>query len=178
MDDKYPSSASSSTSSTAVVKPCRRRHAVEDDGGDPVACTGKSCQSCTAGVIADCVAVCCCPCAVVNILALAFFKLPWAVARKCLGGRKKKSRRGMLEGKKECSRLEDRGGISEKKRVENGTSENASSSPGGRIGEEEPNDNFSAEFRAEEVWLELYEVGHLGFGRVSFTGVPFHDKGN
>ncbi|KAL0450670.1 UNVERIFIED_CONTAM: hypothetical protein Slati_1623400 [Sesamum latifolium] len=127
MDDKYPSSASSSTSSTVVVKPCRRRHAVEEDGGDPVACTGKSCQSCT-GVIADCVAVCCCPCAVVNILALAFFKLPWAVARKCLGGRKKKSRRGMLEGKKECSREEDRGGISEKVRVENGTSENALSS--------------------------------------------------
>ncbi|KAK4417777.1 hypothetical protein Salat_2190400 [Sesamum alatum] len=178
MDDKYPSSTTSSTSSTAVVKPCRRRHAVEEDGGDPVSCTGKSCQSCTAGVIADCVAVCCCPCAVVNILALAFFKLPWAVARKCLAGRKKKSRRRrMLEGKKECSR-EDRVGIPEKGRVENGTSEIASSSPGGRICEDEQNDNFSAEFSAEEVWLELYEVGHLGFGRVSFTGVPFHDKGN
>lgn len=25
---------------------------------------------------------------------------------------------------------------------------------------------------AERFWLELYQVGHLGFGRVSFTGVP------
>ncbi|KAI3452438.1 hypothetical protein Pfo_009102 [Paulownia fortunei] len=177
MDDQNPSPASSSSSS-AVGKHCRRlrRHAVEEDGGDPVACTGKSCQSCTAGVIADCVAVSCCPCAVVNILALAFFKLPWAVARKCLVGRKKKSRRRMLEERKCCRG--DKDGVSEKGRVEGGTSESVLSSVGAEIGEEELNDNFSAEFKAEEVWLELYEVGHLGFGRVSFTGVPFHNKGN
>ena len=24
---------------------------------------------------------------------------------------------------------------------------------------------------AERVWLELYQIGHLGFGRVSFTGI-------
>ncbi|KAI3463008.1 hypothetical protein Pfo_019671 [Paulownia fortunei] len=103
MDDQNPSPASSS-SSAAGGKHCRRlrRHLVEEDEGDPVACTGKSCQSCTAGVIADCVAVCCCPCAVVNILALAFVKLPWAVARKCLGRRKKKSRRKVLEEKRKC----------------------------------------------------------------------------
>ncbi|KAK6129334.1 hypothetical protein DH2020_036942 [Rehmannia glutinosa] len=55
----------------------------------------------------------------------------------------------------------DMDGISEKGRVEDGTSEIV------------VNDNF----RAEDVWLEMYEVGHLGFGRVSFTGVPpFHNK--
>ncbi|PIN01484.1 hypothetical protein CDL12_26008 [Handroanthus impetiginosus] len=177
MDDRNPSPASSS-SSAAVGKQCRRlrRHTEEEDGGDPVACTGKSCQSCTAGVIADCIAVCCCPCAVVNILALAFFKLPWAVARKCLAGRKRKSRRRVLEERRKRS-WGDRDGISEKVRVEDGTSEIVLSSTGGLIGEE-LNDNFSAEFRAEDVWLELYEVGHLGFGRVSFTGIPFHNKGN
>ncbi|GFP99960.1 hypothetical protein PHJA_002140100 [Phtheirospermum japonicum] len=174
MDDRDASPASSSTI-VAVGKHRRRlhRHAPDEDGGDPAACTGKSCQSCTAGVIADCVAVCCCPCGVVNILTLAFLKLPWAVARKCVGGRRRKSRRGMLE------EMRGRDGNSEKGRAEDGTSEIVSSSIGGGVGEGGlGNDNFGAEFRAEDVWLELYEVGHLGFGRVSFTGVPFHDRGS
>ncbi|KAF3525515.1 hypothetical protein F2Q69_00046888 [Brassica cretica] len=29
----------------------------------------------------------------------------------------------------------------------------------------------SARVEAERVWLELYQIGHLGFGRVSFTGI-------
>lgn len=171
------SSSSSSSSSNAAVQRHRRRYAVEEDGGDPaVACTGKSCQSCTAGVIADCVAVCCCPCAVVDIIALAFFKLPWAVARKCLGGLKRKTRRRreMLEQRECCSRG-DKDGISEKRRVEDGISEIVISPPGD--GREVVNGNFSADFTAEEIWLELYGVGHLGFGRVSFTGVPFSQQG-
>lgn len=178
MEDQNPSPASSSSSSTAAGNRCRRvrRHVVEEDAVDQVACTGKSCQSCTAGVIADCVAVCCCPCAVVNLLALAFVKLPWAVARKAIGRRKKKkkSRRRALEGKREGAR----DGISEKGGAEEGTtSEIVLSCRGGVTTEGEGNDHFSAEFKAEEVWLELYEVGHLGFGRVSFTGIPFQNKG-
>ncbi|KAL6518829.1 hypothetical protein OROHE_017582 [Orobanche hederae] len=172
MNDRNASPASSS-SSAAVVKHCRRihRHASEEDVGDPVACSGKSCRSCTAGVIADCVAVCCCPCGVVNILALAFVKLPWAVARRCLvGSRKNKCRRrGMLEG------MRDMGGNSENGRVEDGTSEIVLSSIGAGIGE--GGSIIDDDFGAEDVWLEL-ELGHLGFGRVSFTGVTIHDKGN
>ncbi|KAJ4882813.1 Uncharacterized protein Rs2_32906 [Raphanus sativus] len=30
---------------------------------------------------------------------------------------------------------------------------------------------ISARVEAERVWLELYQIGHLGFGRVSFTGI-------
>ena len=30
---------------------------------------------------------------------------------------------------------------------------------------------ISARDEAERVWLELYQIGHLGFGRVSFTGI-------
>ncbi|EYU34718.1 hypothetical protein ABFS82_11G128600 [Erythranthe guttata] len=166
--NSHPSPASSSSSS-AVVKSCRRggrRHAEEEDAGDPVACTGKSCQSCTAGVIADCVAVCCCPCAVVNILALAFVKLPWAVARKFIGRRRE-------ERKKKMKKRRDTGGISEKTRAEAGTADIVMACRGA-VTVEEVNDHFSA----EEVWFELYEVGHLGFGRVSFTGIPFQNKGN
>ncbi|WZZ65343.1 hypothetical protein YC2023_076713 [Brassica napus] len=29
----------------------------------------------------------------------------------------------------------------------------------------------SARVEAQRVWLELYQIGHLGFGRVSFTGI-------
>uniref|UniRef100_A0A803QJ37 Uncharacterized protein n=1 Tax=Cannabis sativa TaxID=3483 RepID=A0A803QJ37_CANSA len=31
----------------------------------------------------------------------------------------------------------------------------------------------------DSVWMELYQVGHLGFGRVSFSGIqPSQVKGN
>ncbi|KAL3833173.1 hypothetical protein ACJIZ3_007909 [Penstemon smallii] len=77
--------------------------------------------------------------------------LPLAVARKCITRRKRKSRRGALEEKRK-----DTDGISEKGRVEDGVSEIVvtTSSNSGRGG---LNDDFSA----EEIWLELYEIGHL-----------------
>ncbi|KAL7140790.1 hypothetical protein ABFS83_08G010700 [Erythranthe nasuta] len=182
MEDRNPSPASSSSSSAALERhrSRNRRRAVgeEEDGGDPVAaaCTGKSCQSCTAEVIADCVAVCCCPCSVVNFLALALLKLPWAVARKYLGGLKKKSRRRrrMLEERK-CCRKNDRDGNSGNESLDDGTSEICLPPAGDGICEAAASGNLGT---AEEVWLELYEVGHLNFGRVSFTGLPFHNKGN
>ncbi|KAL3640119.1 hypothetical protein CASFOL_011897 [Castilleja foliolosa] len=180
MDDSQRRSPTSSSSSSAG-KQCRRRmrrHEEEDeDGGDrTVTCTGKSCQSCTAGVIADCVAVCCCPCAVVNIMTLAFVKLPWAVARRIFGGRRKSNSRRRLEERRKCCGDGDMDGISGKGGVEEGISSDIVLS-GAVIGEE-LNDHFSAEFRAEDVWLEMYEVGNLGFGRVSFTGIPYQDRGN
>ncbi|XP_042001639.1 uncharacterized protein LOC121751006 [Salvia splendens] len=137
MCDRKASPPSSSSSSAAAVNRCWSRHSAEEEVG----CTGRSCQSCTAGVIADCVAVCCCPCAVVNIFTLAFVKLPWSVARRCIGRRRERRRR--LE--------------------EAMTSEIVVN-----IGEELLNDELGAELKGEEVWLELYELGHLGFGR----GVP------
>ncbi|XP_073152473.1 uncharacterized protein [Henckelia pumila] len=129
-----------------------------------MACTGKSCQSCTAGVIADCVAVCCCPCAVVNLLALAFLKLPWAVARRCLGrAGKMKQKQKMVEEEREWFEAGDMDGISRKRRA----CEVAV--------EEEARAKICAGFEIEEIW---YEVGHLGFGRVSFTGVDhLNDQG-
>lgn len=36
----------------------------------------------------------------------------------------------------------------------------------------------SARFEAERVWLELYQIGHLGFGRLSFTGIQPQLKGS
>ncbi|CAI9752639.1 unnamed protein product [Fraxinus pennsylvanica] len=143
----------------------RRDVVVDDDGVDKTTCTGKSCQSCTAGVIADCVAVCCCPCAVVNLLALAFIKVPWMVGRKCFIMAKKNRR---LKEKSERSYSDccgDTFGISGKGRINGGTVLEIVSP------EEELPDNFSAGFEAEEFF-------HLGFGRVSFTGIPCETKGN
>ncbi|CAA0833750.1 Unknown protein [Striga hermonthica] len=173
MDDsqrRSPASTSSSSSSSTAGNQCRRfrRGGVveEEDAGDPaVGCTGKSFQSCTAGVIADCVAVCCCPCAVVNILALAFVKLPWAVARRCIGGGRKRRRRRRLEGERKwCEEGRDvicgdgmAGFETTSDRVLSGVV----------VIEEGLNDRFSAK---GAVWLE--------FGRVSFNGISFHDRGN
>ncbi|CAA3005926.1 uncharacterized protein LOC111400131 [Olea europaea var. sylvestris] len=141
---------------------------VDDDGEDKITCTGKSCQSCTAGVIADCVAVCCCPCAVVNLLVLAFITVPWMVGRKCFGMAKRNRR---LKAKKtECERnysdsFGDTFGISGKGQVTGGTVLEIVSPV------EELPDSFSVGFEAEEIF-------HLGFGRVSFTGIPSETKGN
>ncbi|XP_075507326.1 uncharacterized protein LOC142544139 [Primulina tabacum] len=171
MGDQNPSLASS-LSTRAVGKHHRhlrpRRYGVEEvEGGDSIGCTGKSCQSCTAGVIADCVAVCCCPCAVVNLLALAFLKLPWAVARRCLRHRKTKRNQIIVE---EAARKWCEGDLDEilrKSRACEGIS--------GIAMEEEVSGKICAGFEIEEIW---YEVGHLGFGRVSFTGVNnLNDEG-
>ncbi|KAL3629207.1 hypothetical protein CASFOL_026429 [Castilleja foliolosa] len=168
MDDRDPPPA---TLSTSIGEHCC--HPVEEDGGDTVACNGKSCRSCTAGVIADCVAVCCCPCGVVNILTLAFLKLPLAVARRSIGGWRKKSKQDKVEEKSGGD-----GSLGEG-RAEDGTSEIVSAAEagdgvcgpaatgGGGLG----NDDFGA----EDVWLELHEVEQMGFGRVSFSGVDFHE---
>ncbi|KAI8016822.1 hypothetical protein LOK49_LG04G03647 [Camellia lanceoleosa] len=144
-----------------------RRCTVEEDTGDPIKCSGKHCQSCTAGLIADCVAVCCCPCAVVSFFALAFFKAPWMMGRRCLGLGKKKEKKRKCVGSEE----EDLDGNSRKGRVEGETYSEIITGFG--FGEEDE----EREFEAERVWLEMNQLGHLGFGRVSFTGIQSQGKG-
>jgi hypothetical protein len=152
----------------------KSRHSTTfDDGGDQIECSGKHCRACTAGLVADCVALCCCPCAVVNLLALAFVKVPWMVGRRCLGLEKEKGRR-RLERKRKCRRSEiddcvvERDGNARKRMVEEGKMAEIASGFGGE----------ERVFEEEKVWLELYQVGHLGFGRVSFTGIQSLGKGN
>ncbi|KAL3526064.1 hypothetical protein ACH5RR_014436 [Cinchona calisaya] len=157
-----------------------RHMMVVDESGDLIKCTGKSCQSCMAGLIADCVAVCCCPCAVVNILVFALLKVPWMVGRKILKLGKKKKVAEKLEEKrqKKCGRemsnndiesAMELDGISRKGRVEE---ERELEFVFSGFGDEVVKDNFSARFEGEELWFELRQFGHLGFGRVSFTGIP------
>lgn len=194
------SSTSTPSKNCSITAAKNHRHmtAVVDDGdGDPIECTGKSCKSCTAGVVADCVALCCCPCAVIDILTLAFFRIPWTMGRKYLGKSKKSekkkkknnnNKKKMIQNKKKEEEMEKSysyrdcvtyeldsidGRVSTRSvRDEEIVTGNLKKSLGIVIGEEDKN-NTSAKFDVEQFWLDLYEqVGHLGFGRVSYTGIP------
>ncbi|KAM1075891.1 hypothetical protein PS2_023211 [Malus domestica] len=153
-----------------TTTPARKsRYAADDAVGDRIECTGRYCKSCSGTLIADCVALCCCPCAVVNFLTLAFVKVPWMVGRKCLGLGKKKGQ------KRENKRRKCKGGGSSKSGiewvVERGEEERKQPEVSRRSGYgEEETECGGARLEAERVWLELYQIGHLGFGRVSFTG--------
>ncbi|XVF14092.1 hypothetical protein REPUB_Repub09cG0027400 [Reevesia pubescens] len=146
------------------------RYAIDEANGDLIECSGKYCRSCIAGVIADCVALCCCPCALLNFLTLTLVKVPWKIGRRCLGLGKKKRK-----CKKSCGSNNNEGendedeknqfgdeNLRERIRVEEGMWE---------FSTQEEMGNFSARFEAERVWFELYQVGHMGFGRVSFSGI-------
>lgn len=85
MDREIPNQVSGK-SSTGVVSSV-------DEIGDGIECSCRYCGSCTATMIADCVAICCCPCAVLNFLAFAFVKVPWIVGKRFLRlGKKNKSK--------------------------------------------------------------------------------------
>ncbi|KAL4581619.1 hypothetical protein LXL04_006142 [Taraxacum kok-saghyz] len=160
---EYPSR---NTPTTTGITRRIHRYPVDDEGGggpgDPdVGCSGQSCRSCTAGAIADCIAVCCCPCAVVNFFTLTFLKLPWMMGRKCLGLSKNKKKKKLKNDEKE----KDRSGVLRK--VE-GLESKVESLRG--FEDDDKDEHNSGRFETE-VWLELYKVDHLGFGRVSFTGI-------
>lgn len=152
---------------TKRKKRSNSRYAVDDvddddgggGGGEMIECSGKYCGSCTAGLIADCVALCCCPCAVLNILAFAFVKIPYMVGRRLLGVGKKEEK--MKRKCKKVVELEGGGGgdnhdfVVLERNINNG------------VLFVEDDEGFSA----EKIWLELYQIGHLDFGRVSFTGI-------
>ncbi|GMN42521.1 hypothetical protein TIFTF001_011739 [Ficus carica] len=149
-------------------------------GGESFECTSRSCA---AALIADCVALCCCPCAVVNFLAFAFVKVPWAVGRRCLGAGKmnkrkttNKKRKKRQETTKRAGGYDSDGGVVEGEErwwKEEGVLGISATEEAEGIGE-----CVSARFEAERVWLELYQIGHLGFGRLSFTGIQPQLKGN
>ncbi|KAI4320483.1 hypothetical protein MLD38_033960 [Melastoma candidum] len=151
----------------------RRRD--EGGAGDQVRCTGRQCRSCTGGVVADCVAICCCPCAVLNCLALAFVKIPYLIGKRwCVGFRRKRKRKEEEEeeGRKPVSPDVDHGegdGCPETNRGNAGCTDNEESWFEIRF-EEQGGAGRARD--AEEVWVELCEFNHLSFGRVSFAGMP------
>ncbi|KAK4757079.1 hypothetical protein SAY87_007206 [Trapa incisa] len=150
-----------------------------EDEGVAIECTGKNCRSCTGAVIADCVALCCCPCAVVSLLTLAFIKVPWMVGRRCLrrlsNSRRSRKHRERLEvtGKCHChGSFGSCGGDA----LSEGIIEFA---VGFGLEERIRRKSFGGGSWFEDDkggWIELYPVGHLSFGRVSFSGVQLQPK--
>ncbi|KAG0538784.1 hypothetical protein BDA96_03G266600 [Sorghum bicolor] len=165
---------------------------------DQADCTAQTCRSCVAVTLADAIALGCCPCAVVSLLGLAFVKAPLALARRCL--RRLRRRRGELRHKKRvrdmdgpdakakcrrsCDAFAGRGHgamepLDDADAASNGAwwgleadargeaaaamraarASNSSSSASGRLD-------------AEKVWMEMYRVGHWGFGRLSISVTP------
>ncbi|KAK7271669.1 hypothetical protein RJT34_27756 [Clitoria ternatea] len=146
--------------------------AVDDGGGDVIECSGKYCRSCTAGMIADCVALCCCPCAVLHCFALAFVKAPWFVGRRCLGLGSKNKNKNKNKNKKKCHECVVGDVVVVENKVgwpkDNVAAAATTTSVCGSLGELD-SVTVNAGFEAEKVWMELYQIGHLDFGRVSFS---------
>ncbi|KFK25709.1 hypothetical protein AALP_AA8G149100 [Arabis alpina] len=171
----------------------RRHH--RHYNGEEAKCSGKKCRSTwAAAAIADCVALCCCPCAIINLLTLTFVKVPWMIGRRCLGGRNKnkKKKRKLLHRRGRRGKVNGEDGFHHHRRFETEEEEKCGGDYDDHrfvverdgsltkeeevktttfIGDHHDEARISARVEAERVWLELYQIGHLGFGRVSFTGI-------
>uniref|UniRef100_A0ACD5VYN9 Uncharacterized protein n=1 Tax=Avena sativa TaxID=4498 RepID=A0ACD5VYN9_AVESA len=145
--------------------------------------TRESCGTCGASAVANCVALCCCPCAVVSCFTLALVKAPYVAGRRCVRVAKTRRVRAALRKTNRVRSLDDQldradglgGGQC------NGT-ERASKEHWGELGLAavpgwwgSTNDaSVAGEGRmrvslTEKAWMEMYEVGHWGFGRLSFS---------
>ncbi|KAG8055964.1 hypothetical protein GUJ93_ZPchr0001g33036 [Zizania palustris] len=146
---------------------------------DRADCTAQSCRSCVGVTLADCVALSCCPCAVVSLLGLAFVKVPFAVACRC--ARRLRRRQGRLRQKK---RVRDLDSAAAAKRAVSGGHVEPLAVADTSKGEDADADADAVAAAAvspghdvaasdvEKVWLELYQVGHWGFGRLSVSSNP------
>lgn len=121
--------------------------------------------SCTAVVVADCVALGCCPCAVAAALVwLALVKAPWAASRRCMRMLRRSLRRRRVGD-------DDRNNEAAKKKASPRGVEEAAA----RSDWEEVVEGMGSRFEPDRVWLELYQIGQWGFGRLSFSGLQGSD---
>ncbi|CAM0881816.1 unnamed protein product [Alopecurus aequalis] len=145
--------------------------------------TRQSCGTCGASAVANCVALCCCPCAVVSCFTLALVKAPYVAGRRWVRIAKMRRVKGVLRKTNRVRSLDDQldnvEGLSHDQC--NGT-ERASKEYWGELGRDaasgwwgSTNDaSLAGEGRmrvsvTEKAWIEMYEVGHWGFGRLSFS---------
>lgn len=154
---------------------------------DQADCTATTCRSCVAVTLADAIALGCCPCAVVSLLGLAFIKAPLAVARRCL--RRLRRRQGELRHRKRVRDMDpaakakcraagggrDHGAL-EAPVAADAASKGARGSEMDARGEAatraRASNSSSGRLDAEKVWMEMYRVGHWGFGRLSISVTP------
>ncbi|OIW12395.1 hypothetical protein TanjilG_04144 [Lupinus angustifolius] len=182
--DDGPTTATTATITTTTTKSSnnnnnkKSRFATTTEDGGGLDCSGKNCKSCIAWLIADFVALCCCPCAVLHCFALAFVKAPWVVGKRCLRlaknknkNKKNKSKDKKVVKKKSCKRgydyddHDDDDDDNDDDIVRRNMRRNLRVDT--NVVEEMDSVTINAAFEAEKVWLELYQIGHLDFGRVS-----------
>ncbi|KAG0519272.1 hypothetical protein BDA96_09G250100 [Sorghum bicolor] len=135
-------------------------------------------RSCAAAAIADCVALGCCPCAVVALLGLALVRAPLAVGRRLRRRRlsllRRKRVRDVAASAKGAKAAGDAPGAGSGTLLdttdEHATVGTATATAAAPVHQHHHHHQQQAE--AEELaWLEeMYRVGHWGFGRVSFSG--------
>ncbi|KAG8086458.1 hypothetical protein GUJ93_ZPchr0010g9919 [Zizania palustris] len=143
------------------------RRRFDDDEPTTAGAAGCRCRSCAAVMLADCIALGCCPCAVVSMLSLALVKAPIVVGRRCVG-RLRSRRRTLLRNKrigdvalKAATACDD---VLEKKAT-------AKAEAAADVFQTASSGEAVAADDEDEEWLEeMYRTGHWGFGRVSFSG--------
>ncbi|GLJ16806.1 hypothetical protein SUGI_0289580 [Cryptomeria japonica] len=124
-------------------------------------CRARQACNCAASFAADCAAICCCPCVLLNLVILAFVRIPCAFAARAVRYAKKKARINTNSNHKE--RDDDDGGGDEMREKRNYYTPPWScivspqtSSPLQR--------SLSSKLDTDTPWAELYAAGHLGFG--------------
>ena len=141
----------------------------EEDEQVATRCTRQTCGTCSASAVASCVALCCCPCAVVSCLTLALVKAPYVAGRRCVARiarrrlRKARTRRvRYLDDDDEQGqgprRSKERWGDLPRAVVDDGAGDG-----GSRVKVSSRMDV------SEKVWVDMYQVGLWGFGRLSFS---------
>ncbi|KAF3340017.1 hypothetical protein FCM35_KLT15788 [Carex littledalei] len=154
-----------------------------DDHIECAECSTQTCRSCSAFVMGDCIALCCCPCSFVHLLAFSLVKAPYLVGRRCFKRLTKK--KGLLQK----TRVSDSGEISDVGEMVMGFDYKGFESKSGELGmgvwgiglgeykSVSSNGRLSTKMDADKIWMDLYQVGNWGFGRISFSSNPLGGTG-
>ncbi|KAJ3695300.1 hypothetical protein LUZ60_000677 [Juncus effusus] len=159
----------------------RYRFPISDpDHSGYLECSTQSCRTCSAFAVADCIALCCCPCSVINMLTFSFVKAPYLISRRMLKTIKKK--KGLLHRRSNSDIEESDGeivvdynvkGFERKSKDWNGELDKGIW--GISLGEYKninSSGRLSTKIDPDKIWMDMYQVGQWGFGRVSFSTNP------
>ncbi|KAF0927163.1 hypothetical protein E2562_030970 [Oryza meyeriana var. granulata] len=147
-----------------------RRWFDEEEEEEPTTAAGGAgcrCRSCAAVMLADCIALGCCPCAVVSMLSLALVKAPLVVGRRCVG--RLRSRRRTLLHKKRVRDVAAATAAAGEKAIAKAEADVVAVETASAAGEVAA--GGAGDEDEDLAWLEeMYRTGHWGFGRVSISG--------
>jgi len=141
----------------------------EEDEQVATRCTRQTCGTCSTSAVASCVALCCCPCAVVSCLTMALVKAPYVAGRRCVA---RIARRRLRKARTRRVRdlndeHEQQQGPWRSKELWGDDLPRAAvdcADDGGSRTKVSSRMDVS-----EKVWVDMYQVGLWGFGRLSFS---------